>query len=272
MSSELTEGLETLIMGVLVPFALKIIAILVIWYVGARLIKFVRKILKNALEKGHADLGIITFLDNCAKFGLYALLVFFILNMFSVNVASITAVIASAGVTIGLALQGSLSNLAGSVLILLLKPFGVGDYIIAAGVEGKVTEIQMFHTTLVTGDNRVVVVPNGTLSSSTITNVSAMDKRRIDIMVGISYESDLRLAKTCLLSLLEQSEYTLKEEVYDVFVSELGASSVNLNVRFWVNSSDYWAAKSYITENIKFTLDANNIEIPYNKLDVQIQK
>ena len=265
-------GIMASITAVLIPFALKLIGILIIWFVGTKVIKFARKVLKRTLEKMNADQGIITFLDNFAKLGLYALLVVIILEKFGVEMSSIAAVIASAGVAIGLALQGSLSNLAGGVLILLLKPFKIGDYIVAAGVEGTVSTIQMFATKLITGDNRVIIVPNATLSGGTITNVSAMDKRRLDITASIAYTADLKLAKSVLMSLLEGCEYVMKDEVYDVFVANLGASSVDLNVRFWVSSADYWTAKSYITENIKVKLDANNIEIPYNKLDVQIQK
>ena len=243
-----------------------------IWFVGAKLIKLARKILKKVLEKGHADAGLITFLDNFAKLGLYALLIVIILGLFGFDTTSIAAAVASAGVAIGLALQGSLSNLAGGVLILLLKPFRVGDYIVAGGVEGTVTLIQMFATKLTTPDNRVIVIPNSTLSNGTIINVSAMDKRRLDITASIAYTADLKLARTVLMGLLESCEYVLKDEVYDVFVSNLGASSVDLNVRFWVKSDNYWAAKAYITENIKVKLDENSIEIPYNKLDIQIQK
>ena len=260
------------IAAVVVPFLLKLVAIFVVWFVGAKLIKVARKIIKKALEKTSADLGLVTFLDNFVKLGLYALLVVIILGMFDVDMASIAAVIASAGVAVGLALQGSLSNLAGGVLIILLKPFKVGDYIVAGGVEGSVTAIQMFVTKLTTPDNRVVIVPNSTLSSGTITNVSAKDKRRLDITASIAYTADLKLAKDVLKGLLEDCEYVMKEEVHDVFVSNLGASSVDLNVRFWVKSSDYWTAKAYITENVKLRLDANNIEIPYNKLDVYVQK
>lgn len=278
--SNLLQGVSTLntaaiaasIAAVVVPFVLKLVAIFVVWFVGAKLIKFARKILKKALEKSGADLGIVTFLDNFAKLGLYALLVVVILGMFDVDMASIAAVIASAGVAVGLALQGSLSNLAGGVLILLLKPFKVGDYIVSSGVEGTVSAIQMFVTKLTTPDNRVVIVPNATLSGGTITNVSAKDKRRLDITASIAYTADLKLAKDVLKDLLEECEYVMKDEVHDVFVSNLGASSVDLNVRFWVKASDYWAAKSYVTENIKLRLDANNIEIPYNKLDVYVQK
>lgn len=267
-----TAAIAASIAAVVVPFVLKLVAIFVVWFIGAKLIKVTRKVLKKVLEKSGADLGIVTFLDNFAKLGLYALLVVIILGMFDVDMASIAAVIASAGVAVGLALQGSLSNLAGGVLILLLKPFKVGDYIVSSGVEGTVSAIQMFVTKLITPDNRVVIVPNSTLSSGTITNVSVHDKRRLDITASIAYNADLKLAKDVLKGLLEDCEYVMKEEVHDVFVSNLGASSVDLNVRFWVKSSDYWSAKAYITENIKLRLDANNIEIPYNKLDVYVQK
>ena len=266
------EGVLATMLGVIIPIVLNIVGILIIWFIGAKLIKFARKVLRKTLERAHADRGVITFLDNFAKFGLYALLVVIILGKFGVDMASITAAVASAGVAVGLALQGSLSNLAGGVLILILKPFDIGDYIVSSGVEGTVSSIQMFTTKLVTPDNRVIIVPNGTLSNGTITNVSAMDKRRIDITASIAYTADLKLAKSVLMNLLEGCEYVMKDEVHDVFVSNLGTSSVDLNVRFWVKSSEYWAAKSYITENIKLKLDENNIEIPYNKLDVQIQK
>ena len=267
-----TSAIAATIAAVVIPFAFKLVAIFVVWFIGAKLIKVARKILKKALEKSGADLGLVTFLDNFAKLGLYALLVVIILGIFDVDMASIAAVIASAGVAVGLALQGSLSNLAGGVLILLLKPFKVGDYIEGAGVAGTVSAIQMFVTKLTTPDNRVVIVPNATLSSGTITNISVKDKRRLDITASIAYTADLKLAKDVLKGLLEECEYVMKDEVHDVFVSNLGASSVDLNVRFWVKSSDYWPAKAYITENVKLRLDANNIEIPYNKLDVYVQK
>lgn len=257
---------------VVIAFALKILGILVVWFIGAKLIKFVRKIVKKMLEKGNADKGVVTFLDNFVKLGLYAILVVIILGAFGVDMASIAAVVASAGVAIGLALQGSLSNLAGGVLILLLKPFVVGDYIVAGGVEGTVTEVQLFCSKLITGDNRVVVIPNGTLSNGTIINVTALDKRRLDITASIAYTADLRTAKSVLMRLLEDCPYILKEEGYDVFVNNLGASSVDLNVRLWVKKEDYWAAKSYVTENIKLRLDENKIEIPYNKLDINVQQ
>ena len=270
------DAIMNWVVATLLPAAivlvLKITAIFVIWFIGGKFIKFARKIVRKMLQKGNADQGVITFLDNFLKYALYVLLVVIILSIFKVDTTSIAAAVASAGVAIGLALQGSLSNLAGGVLILLLKPFRIGDYIVAGGVEGTVSEIQMFATKLITPDNRVIIVSNSTLSNGTIINVSAMDKRRIDITASISYNADMRTAKTVLMGLLEDCEYVMKDEVYDVFVSNLGASSVDLNVRFWVKKENYWTAKSFITENIKIKLDANNIEIPYNKLDVYVQK
>ena len=260
------------IVPIVLPFVLKLIGILIIFFVGTKVIKLSRKIVRKVLEKSNADKGVITFLDNLVKMGLYAILVVIILGCFGVEMTSLAAVIASAGVAVGLALQGSLSNLAGGVLILLLRPFRVDDYIVTGGLEGTVTEIQLFYTKLLTPDNRVVVMPNGALSNGNIVNVSEMDKRRLDITAGIAYTADLKLAKSVLMSLLEDCPYILKDEVYDVFVANLGASSVDLNVRFWVKKEDYWAAKSYVTENIKLKLDANHIEIPYNKLDVYVQK
>ena len=255
-----------------ISLILKLAGILLIWLIGAKLIKIARRLIRKMLEKGHADAGIITFLDNFVKLGLYAVLVVIILSLFGFDTTSIAAAVASAGVAIGLALQGSLSNLAGGVLILLLKPFKVGDYIVAGGVEGTVSLIQMFSTKLITPDNKVVVVPNSTLSSGTITNVSALDKRRLDITASIAYTADLKLAKAVLTTLVEDCEYVMKDEEYDVFVANLGANSVDLNVRFWVKKENYWTAKAYITENIKLKLDANNIEIPFNQLDVHLDK
>lgn len=263
---------NTFIPDMLLPFAIKILGILIVWAAGTKFIKFTRRFAARALEKGNAEKGVSTFLDNFIKLGLYGLLIIVILGMFGVEMTSITAVIASAGVAVGLALQGSLSNLAGGVLILLLKPFEVGDYIIASGLEGSVYEIQMFCTKLKTGDNRLVVIPNATLSNESIINVTAMDKRRLDILVGIGYDSDLRLAKTVLFDLVNTCPYTLTEEANNVFVDSLADSSVLLDVRVWVKTSDYFAAKMYLNEHIKLTLDEHHIEIPYNKLDVHIEK
>lgn len=272
MENSIMTWLDSAMTTVIIPFIFKLVGILIIWFVGSKVIKLTRKLFKRILAKADAEQGVITFLDNFVKYALYALLIVAILGKFGVETTSIAAAVASCGVAVGLALQGSLSNLAGGVLLLLLKPFKVGDYIVSSGLEGTVTEIQMFYTRLKTADNKVCVIPNGTLSNGTITNVTANDKRRVDIKVGIAYNSDLKLAKAVLLDMIKNCPYVLQEEANDVFVSELGASSVVLNVRAWTKTSDFWTTSAYINENSKLVLDANNIEIPFNQLDVHLYK
>lgn len=254
--------------------ALRVVLALVVFLVGVQLIKFVRRILKKSLTRAHADVGVIQFLDSFVKIGLYVVLILFILTGFGVEAASIIAVIGSAGVALGLALQGSLSNLAGGVLILLLKPFRVGDYIIEDSNknEGTVSEIQIFYTKLTTPDNRVIVLPNGTLANTSLTNVTDTPYRRMDIRVGISYDSDIRKGKEVVSRLLEEDEKVLKDKERMVFVDTLGDSAVIIGVRCWFLNEDFWAGKYRITEQIKYALDENGIGIPYPQLDVHLQK
>ena len=226
------------------------------------------------MERRDVDTGVRQFVLPLIKYALYLVLIFIIMGLFGIATTSAVAVLGSAGVAVGLALQGSLSNFAGGVLILLLKPFRVGDYIIehSGGKEGTVTEISIFYTKLLTIDNKVVMVPNGTLSNSSITNVSTMEKRRVDLVVGIAYEADIRTAKVVLYSVAEAEEARLPEEEILVFVDELGDSSVNMGVRIWVKTEDYWSARWRLTENIKYALDSHNISIPYPQMDVQIKQ
>ena len=186
--------------------------------------------------------------------------------------AKLIGLIGSCGVAVGLALQGSLSNFAGGVLILLLKPFVVGDYIIEGSNEGTVYEISVFYTKLKTVDNKMIVIPNGNLSNSSLVNVSHMDKRRVDIVVGIGYEADIRTAKNILYEIGRNDPARLPEEDVVVFVDNLGASSVDLGIRIWVKTADYWDTKWRLMENIKYALDENHISIPYQQIDVQIKQ
>ena len=181
---------------------------------------------------------------------------------------------ASCGVAIGLALQGSLSNFAGGVLILILKPFIIGDYIIEdnKGREGTVKEIQLFYTKLLTVDNKTVIIPNGTLANTSLTNVTAQDKRRLDLSVGISYDADLKKAKQLIEELLRKDEDVLQNEDITVFVDSLGDSAVVIGARGWVKKEAYWTAKWRLTENIKLTLDENGIEIPFNQVVVHMKE
>lgn len=254
-------------------FGIRVVLALVVFLIGAQLIKFVCKIFKKSLERGNADVGVIQFLGSFVKIALYVILIFFLATGFGLDAASVVALLGSAGVAIGLAIQGSLSNLAGGVLILLLRPFKVGDYIIAGnGNEGTVTEMQIFYTKLVTADNRLVIIPNGELSNSSMINASAMEQRRIDIPVGISYDADIRTARSVLMKVLEDDDYVLKEQDRKVFVDSLGDSAVVLGVRCYAPSEYYWDTKWRLTENIKYALDEAGITIPYNQLDVHLDK
>ena len=257
----------------MMDFILQIALAFVFIIIGMKLIKWVRKILTKSLERNNADTGLIQFLDSLVKYGLYILLGLTILQRFGVQTTSIVAAIGSVGVAIGLALQGSLSNFASGVIILLLKPFKVGDYIIQGSLEGSVSEIQLFYTTLTTGDNRKIIIPNGQLADNSLINVTTADKRRLDVRVGISYKADMKLAKEILLKLAFADEDVLKEEEGKepaAYVEELAESSVNMLLRVWVPTGNYWGAKCRITEEIKLAFDEAGIEIPFNQLDVHV--
>ena len=256
----------------LISFMLQVVLAFVVYAVGTKVIKWVVKLVKKAMERHEVDTGVIQFLSAIVKYGLYLILIMTILSLFGVATTSVVAAVGSAGVAIGLALQGSLSNFAGGVLILLLQPFKVGDYIIQGGSEGTVYEISLFYTKLKTVDNKVVVIPNGTLSNNTLVNVSHMDRRRVDIVVGIAYEADIRTAKNIMYNLAQNDVGRLPEEEAVVFVDNLGASSVDIGVRLWVKAEDYWATKWRLIENIKYAMDENGISIPYQQIDVQIKQ
>lgn len=250
---------------------IRVLLAMLAFIIGVQLIKLIRKIVKKSMTRAGAETGAVQFVDSFIKAALYVLLVLMIASSFGVDAASIVAVLGSAGVAIGLAVQGSLSNLAGGVLILLLKPFRVGDYIqeSTTGYEGTVTEIQIFYTKLLTPDNKAVILPNGQLANNSIVNASQKD-RRMDIVVGVSYKADLKRAKEVLETVLREDEAVLKDKDVLVFVSELGSSSVNLGVRCWFRREDFWTGKWRVTENCKLALDAAGIEIPFNQLDVHL--
>ena len=254
-------------------FGVRVLLALLVFAIGAQLIKLVCRILKKSMQRGNADVGVIQFLGSFVRITLYVLLVFFIASGFGLDAASVVALLGSAGVAIGLAIQGSLSNFAGGVLILLLKPFKVGDYIIAGnGNEGTVVEIQIFYTKLTTADNRLVVIPNGELSNSSMINASAMPTRRIDIPVGISYEADIRMAKEVLLKVLEEDPGVLQDEEKRVFVDDLADSSVVLNLRCYSTNENFWETRWRLMESVKYALDEAGIGIPFPQIDVHMRE
>ena len=258
----------------LIGFGIKVLIALIAFFIGRILIKWVRKIVRASLERSEADKGVEQFVDSVLKAGLYILLIFSIAAKLGVDTTSVAALVASGGVAIGLALQGSLSNFAGGVLILLLKPFTVGDYIIedSNGNEGTVKEIQIFYTKLSTIDNETIVIPNGMLTNNSLTNATAKDVRRLDLKVDISYHADLRKAKDIIESLLKKDDCILKEEEISVFVDELAASAVIIGARAWVKSEDFWPTRWRLLEEIKLTLDARGIEIPYQQVTVHMSQ
>ncbi len=258
----------------IISFGLKVLFAILVFCIGRILIKWVRKIVSKSLERSNVDKGVEQFVDSVLKFALYFVLIFSIAREFGVDAASVAAVIASAGVALGLALQGSLSNFAGGVLILLLKPFKVGDYIIedTNNNEGTVKEIQIFYTKLSTVDNKTIVIPNGMLTNNSLTNVAEKDERQLDLRIGISYNANIRTAKELIENLLKNDPFILKEEQMNVFVAELADSAVLLGVRAWVKSDEFWPAKWQLLEHIKIALDENGIEIPYPQMTVHIGK
>lgn len=255
-------------------FGVKILLAVIVLIVGIQIIKLLRRIVRKSMQRANADTGVVQFVDSFLKAVLYILLFFMIASGFGLNTASIVALLGSAGVAIGLAVQGSLSNFAGGVLILLLKPFKVDDYIIISGNanEGTVMEIQLFYTKLVTVDNHVVIIPNGELTTSNIINMSTLSERRINISVSIAYDADIRTAKEVIQSVLEQDAAVLKDKEHFVFVDELADSGVNLKVRCWSRNEDYWETKWRLTENVKYALDEAAISIPFPQMDVHLEQ
>ena len=271
--NQLTQYVQDSIPG-LITFGLKVLAALVAFFIGRLVIRWIRKIVRRSFERSGADKGVEQFVDSLLKYGLYALLVFSLISSLGFDTTSVAAVLASGGVAIGLALQGSLSNFAGGVLIRLLKPFVVGDYIIedTNGKEGTVKEIQIFYTKLSTIDNKTIVIPNGMLTNNSITNATAKDERQLDLRVGISYDADIRQAKSVIENLLIKDECIIKNEQINVFVHELADSAVVLGIRAWVKNEEYWTTRWRLLEEIKLLLDENGIEIPYPQMTVHMQK
>lgn len=256
----------------IIEFGVKVLFAILFFLVGRAIIKWIRKIVRHSMERSNADVGVRQFVDSVLKVVLYFILLFSIATKFGVDAASVAALIASGGVAIGLALQGSLSNFAGGVLILLLKPFEVGDYIIedTNKNEGTVKEIQIFYTKLSTIDNKTIVIPNGILTNNSLTNATAKDERRLDLKVDISYEASIKEAKAVIETILKNDEAVLQDEDINVFVDALGESSVVLGARAWTKNEDFWSAKWRILEEIKEQLDAHHISIPYQQLMVHM--
>lgn len=258
----------------LINLGIKIIIAIIIFMIGRVIIKWIRKSIRYSFQVKETDAGIATFVDSMVKFGLYILLIIIIAGNLGIELSSITVLFASAGVGVSLALQDFITNFAGGIMILLLRPFTVGDYIIedTNKNEGTVKEIKIFYTKLMTIENKVIVIPNGKLMNNSLTNVTERDERRLDLKVGISYESDLKKAKEILERLLLSHKDILTNEDWKVFVDSLADSSVVLGIRAYVKMEKYWDTRWELLEQIKLTFDEEGIEIPYNQLTVHMQE
>lgn len=264
---KLSEAWLPLLLNYAGKLTLAVVTLLVGWW----LINTLTHKVGRLLNQRNVDPALHTFVRNLASMGLKVLLIISVASMIGVETTSFIAMIGAAGLAIGLALQGSLANFAGGVLIMLFRPFHIGDWIEAQGVSGSVDSIQIFHTVLKTADNKVVVVPNGSLSNGHITNYSREPKRRIDIAVGISYSSDIKLARKVLLQVAEDPR-VLRDVEPLVVVTSLGESAVNLTLRIWVASEHYWPVTFAFTEQAKEQLTEAGVEIPFLQRVMQMRQ
>lgn len=264
--------LESVLPSIL-SFFWSVFLALVVAYIGGKVINLLRKGLRKSLERKDAEEGVKQFVDQVFKVFLWIVVIILILGLFGFTASSLAAAVASLGVTAGLALQGSLSNFAGGVLILMLHPFRVGDYIIEDNHknEGTVIEISIFYTKLRTVDNKIIVVPNGTLANNSLTNATKSDRRQMDLVIPIGYDADIKKAKDILHRLVMEEQRRLPEADTNIFVKELNGSSVDLGVRFWVPTEEYWKVRWDMLENIKLTFDAEGISIPFAQMDVHVK-
>jgi small conductance mechanosensitive channel len=256
----------------LLEFGINIVIAILILIIGMKIASYLTKIVKRIFERSSLDDSIASFLLSFVRIGLKVIVIFIAAYKLKLVGTQFAAIIASAGVAIGLALQGSLSNIAGGCLILLLKPFQVGDFIHedSHGNEGTVVAIDLFYTRIQTIDNKVVVVPNGVISNTSLTNVTRQDERLLDIRIGIHYDDDILLAKKILYDVAVENSQTLNEDQIQVFVDDLADSSVTMGLKVWVPTEEYQPTRRALLEKIKLEFDRQGIRIPYNQMDVHI--
>jgi len=255
-----------------ITWGVKILGAIAIYIIGKWIVKIITNFVKKLLEKSNTDVTLVKFLGNLTYFGLLILVIIAALGTLGVDTTSFAAIIAGAGLAVGMALKDNISNFGAGVLILFLKPFKVGDFVEAGGTSGVIEEIGIFNTIMKTGDNKIILVPNNNIIGNNITNYSKEKLRRIDLVIGVGYEDDLKLVKSTLQDILNNHPKVLKDPAPAVALAELADSSVNFNVRPWVKSEDYWGVRSELLEIIKETFDEKGINIPYPQMDVHIDK
>ena len=251
-------------------FGLNLLAAIVIFFIGQWIATFVRRLVRGLMSKANVDPTLASFVGNLTYYSILAFAVIAALNRLGVQTASLIAILGAAGLAVGLALQGSLANFAAGVLIIIFRPFNVGDLIEAADVLGEVLDIQLFTTTLATLDNKQVIVPNSSLTGSNIINYTVRGKLRVDTVIGVAYEADIDQVRQVISEVLESDPLVLKEPTPTIAVMELGDSSVNFAVRPWAKPEDYWSVYFNVHENVKKRLDAAGISIPFPQRDVHL--
>lgn len=265
----MTEFLNNLI-GKATDIGLKLLAAILVLIIGRILIKWIIKLLGKSKFAKKNDATVVRVLLNFASAALYVLLFVTIIAILGVPMASMVAVIASAGVAIGLALQGALSNLAGGIMIMILRPFHIGDFVDIAGSSGTVKDVGIFYTVLNTGDNKVITIPNGTVMAESITNYSVNDTRRVDLVFGVAYGTDVERVKQILLEEADKHELALKDPAPFARLTKQSESSLDFTLRVWAKKGDYWTVNFDLLERINARFEAEGIEIPFNQLDVHV--
>ncbi len=264
--------LPQLVKDYLVPLGIKILVSILVFVIGRWIIKLIKNRLANGLLKKRADPTLHSFFSNLISFVLNFILIIFIISILGVNTSSLVALLASAGLAVGMALSGTLQNFAGGVVIILFRPFRVGDFISAQGQEGVVKEIQIFNTVVLTVDNKVVHIPNGILSTGVMTIYTKEETRRVDWTYSIAYGDDYDKAKSALLRLCGEDQRILKEPVPFVEISTLNTSSVDLKVRVWVKSADYWPVFFSMNEKVYKELPKEGLHFPFPQVDVHLEQ
>ena len=257
----------------IIKFGLKLLAVAVIVFIGRWLIGKVDRFLKRIFERKDIEISLAGFLRNIVKVVLYLIVFLLAIGTLGIKTTSFAAILAAVSLAIGMALSGTLQNFAGGVIILLLRPFKVGDYIQAQGFEGTVKSIQLFNTLLNTADHKTILLPNGALSTGSINNYSSETRRRVDIKIGLAYGNDIAEARKVILELLAKESRILKDTEPKIIVTSLGDSAVNVDVRVWVEKADYWDVLFSLNEQIYNTIMAHpNLEFPFPQLDVHVKK
>jgi len=264
--------ISDLLSAYIIPWAVKFVFAVAIYVVGRIVARVLLNILRKVLTKSGMDEILVNFITSIANSVLLLFVIIAAIDQLGVNTTSLIAVFGAAGLAVGLALQSSLQNFAAGVMLIIFRPFKAGDFVEAGGISGVIEHISIFSTIMRTPDNREVIVPNGAVYGGTITNYSARETRRIDMVFGISYDDDIRKAKEIIRGVIDSDGLILKDPETVIGVGELAESSVNFNVRPWVNSGDYLAVKFDLTEKIKLAFDENNISIPYPQMDVHVDR